>query len=310
MNNTESDKAPVALRKGNKVNYRKLKIFYSVSETLNMTKTSKKMYISQSAVSQIIKELEEDLGVILFERIYKKLYLTEEGMLFKEYTRRILNMWDDMNEHMQSKKKNILIKFGGSTISGIYLLPYLCKNFSTIYNNVNFNIQIDNTTKIIKKVLENDIDIGIIDGIMPNNNEIISIEMQKDYLKVVTPNIEKFKNKEKFAIEDFKHENMILREEGSGTRKTVDEYIERLKIKTENKMVIGNNEAIKKMVEIGLGITIISTLAIENEILEEKLLAFNVTDTEISRNFHIIIHKDKYISSMLNNFIDLLKRGF
>ena len=72
MNNTESDKAPVALRKGNKVNYRKLKIFYSVSETLNMTKTSKKMYISQSAVSQIIKELEEDLGVILFERIYKK----------------------------------------------------------------------------------------------------------------------------------------------------------------------------------------------------------------------------------------------
>ena len=122
--------------------------------------------------------------------------------------------------------------------------------------------------------------------------------------------IEKFKNKEKFGIEDFKHENMILREEGSGTRKTVDEYIERLKIKTENKMVIGNNEAIKKMVEIGLGITIISTLAIENEILEEKLLAFNVTDTEISRNFHIIIHKDKYISSMLNNFIDLLKRGF
>ena len=310
MNNTESDKAPVALRKGKKVNYRKLKIFYSVSETLNMTKTSKKMYISQSAVSQIIKELEEDLGVILFERIYKKLYLTEEGMLFKEYTRRILNMWDDMNEHMQSKKKNILIKVGGSTISGIYLLPYLCKNFSTIYNNVNFNIQIDNTTKVIKKVLENDIDIGIIDGIMPNNNEIISIEMQKDYLKVVTPNIEKFKNKEKFAIEDFKHENMILREEGSGTRKTVDEYIERLKIKTENKMVIGNNEAIKKMVEIGLGITIISTLAIENEILEEKLLAFNVTDTEISRNFHIIIHKDKYISSMLNNFIDLLKRGF
>ena len=86
--------------------------------------------------------------------------------------------------------------------------------------------------------------------------------------------------------------------------------MEKLKIKPENKMVIGNNEAIKKMVEIGLGITIISTLAIENEILEEKLLAFNIAGTEIKRNFHIIIHKDKYISGMLNNFIDLLKRGF
>jgi DNA-binding transcriptional LysR family regulator len=275
-----------------------------------MTKSSKKMYISQSAVSQIIKELEEELGVILFERVYKKLYLTEEGMLFKEYTRRILNMWDDMIEHMQSKKKNVLIKVGGSTISGIYLLPYLCKNFSTIYSNVNFNIQIANTTKIIKKVLENEIDIGIIDGAVPNNNEIISIEMQKDYLKVVTPNIEKFKNKKEFKIEDFQNENMVLREEGSGTREIVDKYIDELKIKSINKMVIGNNEAIKKMVEIGLGLTIISTLAIENEIMEEKLLAFNIADVEMSRYFHIIVHKDKYIPSMLNNFIELLKRGF
>lgn len=275
-----------------------------------MTKSAKKMFISQSAVSQIIKELEEELGVVLFERIYKKLYLTEEGMLFKEYTRRILNMWDDMIEHMQSKKKNILIKVGGSTISGIYLLPYLCKNFSTTYSNVNFNIQIDNTTKIIKKVLENEIDIGIIDGNVPNDNELISIKLQKDYLKVVTPNIEKFKNKKEFLIKDFENENMILREDGSGIREIVEEFMEKLKLKTANKMVIGNNEAIKKIVEIGLGITIISTLAIENEILEEKLLAFNIADVEISRYFHVIIHKDKYISSMLNNFIDLLKRGF
>lgn len=292
------------------MNYRKLKIFYSVSETLNMTKSSKEVYMSQSAVSQTIKDLEEELGITLFERIYKKLYLTEDGILFKEYTRRILNMWDDMLKQIQSKKNEELIKIGGSTTSGIYLLPYLCKKFSTVNPNINFDIQIDNTSTIIQKVLENQIDIGIIDSILPNNSEIISIELQKDYLKVITPNIEKFFNKKEFLISDFKEESMILREEGSGTREIIDKYFTKFNITSNNKMVISNNEAIKKMVEIGLGISIVSNLVIENEILEEKLLAFDIPDLEVNSAFRIIFHKDKYISLILQKFIDLLKSEF
>ncbi|MBP9478671.1 MAG: LysR family transcriptional regulator [Sebaldella sp.] len=290
------------------MNERKLKIFFSVSETLNMTKTSKEMFISQSAVSQTIKELENELGVILFERMYKKLYLTEDGKLLKEYARRLLNLWNDMTEHMQSKKKNVLIKVGGSTTIGIYLLPYLCKSFSISYPDVNFNIQIDNTTKVIQKVLENEIDIGIIEGTKPSNSEeLISLKTQIDYLKVITPNIEKFKNKEIFTISDFQNEILILRETGSGTREVVDKYIEELEIKVKNKLVIGNTEAIKKMVEIGLGISIISQLAIESEVLDEKLLSFKIENYEMNREFSIIIHKDKFISSTLESFIKLIK---
>lgn len=290
------------------MNERKLKIFFSVSETLNMTKTSKEMFISQSAVSQTIKELENELGVILFERMYKKLYLTEDGKLLKEYARRLLNLWNDMTEHMQSKKKNALIKVGGSTTIGIYLLPYLCKSFSVLNPDINFNIQIDNTAKVIQKVLENEIDIGIIEGTKPSNSEeLISLKTQTDYLKVITPNIEKFKSKEKFTISDFQNEILILRENGSGTREVVDKYIEKLDIKVKNKLVIGNTEAIKKMVEIGLGISIISQLAIESEVLDEKLLVFKVENYEMSREFSIIIHKDKFISPILESFIKLIK---
>ena len=289
------------------MNERKLKIFFSVSETLNMTKTSKEMFISQSAVSQTIKELEDELGVVLFERMYKKLYLTENGVLLKEYTRRLLNLWNDMTEHMQSKKKNVPIKVGGSTTIGIYLLPYLCKNFSISNPNVNFNIQIDNTSKSIGKVLENEIDIVIIEVTKPNNDQLISFETQKDTLKVITPNIEKFKNKEKFLISDFEDETLILREDGSGTRQIVEEYISKLNIKVKNKLVIGNTEAIKKMVEIGLGISIISQLAIESELLDERLLSFKIENHEMNRDFSIIIHKDKFISPTLCSFISLLK---
>lgn len=292
------------------MNYRKLKIFYSVSETLNMTKSSKEVYMSQSAVSQTIKDLEEELGVTLFERIYKKLYLTEDGILFKEYTRRILNMWDNMLNQIQSKKDEKLIKIGGSTISGIYLLPYICKKFSTVNPNINFDIQIDNTSTIIRKVLENHIDIGVIDSTIPKNSEIISIEIQKDYLKIITPNIKKFLDKKEFLINDFTEENMIFREEGSGTREIIDKYFAKFNIATNSKMVISNNEAIKKMVEIGLGISIVSSLVIENEILEEKLLAFDIPDLEVNHTFRIIFHKDKYISLILQKFIDLLKSEF
>ena len=109
------------------MNERKLRIFYEVAKELNMTRVAKKMYISQPSISQSIRELEEELGVKLFDRISRKLYLTSEGKLFLNYARRILNLYDESLEkiketiNLEKGKLNI----GASTTIGIYIrIPY------------------------------------------------------------------------------------------------------------------------------------------------------------------------------------------
>ena len=272
-----------------------------------MSKTSKDLFISQSAVSQTIKELEDELGMPLFERMYRKLYLTENGILFKEYAKRIINLYDDMNEHMKSKKKNILIRIGGSSTIGLYIFPRLCKNFSDQNENIKFNICIDNTQRIIKKVLDNEIDLAVVEGNVISNKELLIHEIRGDKLKLITPNNEKFSSKKNISIKDLENELIIMRERGSGTREAVEIYLDEYNIKGKEQLVTGSTEAIKKMVEIGFGVSILSELTCNSEIKNEKLLQFELPERELFRKFYIVFHKDKYISPPLENFMSMLK---
>ena len=110
------------------MNIRKLNIFYKTAEYLNMSKVAKEMYISQPSISQCISEIEEEIGAKLFDRIGKKLYLTHEGKIFYDYTRRILNIYEEgVNIIKDSKVNSGKITVGVSTTIGIYIMPYIIK---------------------------------------------------------------------------------------------------------------------------------------------------------------------------------------
>ncbi|SFU85378.1 LysR substrate binding domain-containing protein [Clostridium sp. DSM 8431] len=148
------------------MNIRKLKVFYATANNLNMTKTAKELYISQPSVTQTIHEIEEELQVKLFDRIGKKLYLTEEGKVFLNYVRRILNLYEEGSEvlkEMASMEKG-KITIGASTTIGTYILPEIIREFAEAYEGIEISLIIENSANIEKLILENKIDFAFVEG--------------------------------------------------------------------------------------------------------------------------------------------------
>ncbi|SHE39759.1 LysR substrate-binding domain-containing protein [Clostridium fallax] len=289
------------------MNERKLKIYYEVATSLNMTKVAERMFISQPSISQAIKEIEEEMDCIFFERLGKKLYLTYEGEVFLSYARRILNLMEESKCRIKSFK-NIeagYISIGASTTIGVHLLPSIVRNFSKEYPMVDISLEIKNTDEIVNMILDNTIDLGLIEGEV-NLDELIINDFYIDELVFIAPLEHHWKDKKYLDKTDFNDETLILRENGSGTRMIVERALKNKGIIYNTHMEIGHNEAIKKLVKNGFGVSCISKLCIEKD--EEKdFIIRRMKDGKIIRNFYLVYHKDKFISKLLNIFLQYVK---
>ncbi|KOF57133.1 LysR family transcriptional regulator [Clostridium sp. DMHC 10] len=290
------------------MNEKKLRIFYEVSKELNMTKAAEKLYVSQPSISQAISDLEKDLGVKLFDRIGKKLYLTYEGDIFLNYTRRILNIYDEgikVVKEMNTLKRGKL-KIGASTTIGIYILPDIIGSFSKIYSNIDISLIIENTENIVKLIEENQIDIAFVEG--PTHSDEIKLEkFCDDELVFITAKNHPWTKTKKILKSDIANEKMILREKGSGTREVFTTALKRKSIDYKIFMELGHTEAIKKAVEAGLGISCISKRCIKDEVNYGKLVASYIEDLRIKRKLYTINHKDKYITNVMNTFLEFAR---
>lgn len=290
------------------MNERKLRIFYEVSKELNMTKAAEKLYVSQPSISQAINDLENDLGVKLFDRIGKKLFLTYEGDTFLKYTRRILNIYDEaikVIKEMSTLKRGKL-KIGASTTIGIYILPDIIGSFSKIYDNIDISLIIENTENIVKLIEENKIDIAFVEG--PTHSDEIDVKkFCDDELVFITSKNHPWVRAKKIFQGDIVKEKIILREEGSGTREVFMTALKEKSIDCNIFMELGHTEAIKKAVEAGLGISCISKRCIKDEVNYGKLVVSSIEGLKIKRDLYVIHHKDKYISKTINTFLEFSK---
>lgn len=246
------------------MNERKLRIFYEVAEKLNMTEVAEKLYISQPAVSQTILELENELEVKLFDRINRRLYLTNEGEIFLNYVRRILNMYDDSIRSLKdiNSLKTGKLKIGASTTIGIYILPDIIGKFTKEYKGIDTSIAIENTKLISDMILENSIDFAFVEGPV-YNEEIIKENFCNDELVFITSPEHPWSNKDEISIDEIDKEKIIMREMGSGTREVFESYMTANNVNYNIAFELGNTEAIKKAVEAGLGISCISKRCIK-----------------------------------------------
>lgn len=293
------------------MNFRKLEIFYETALCLNMTKVAKKMYISQPSISQSIHELEEEVGAKLFDRIGKKLYLTNEGSLFLNYTRRILNLYEEginaLSEYNNNSKGKITI--GASTTIGIYILPEIIKAFSEKYPDIEISIIIENTANIKSLILENKVDFAYVEGEI-KSEEINKEKIWEDELVFICGNNHKWNNVDKIKSEDLSREKLIMREYGSGSREIIEYYLKSKKIDYNIFLELGNTEAIKRTVAANLGIGCISEKCIEENIKQGNLNCFRLEERKIKRDLLLITHKDKFISNNMNEFISFSKENY
>jgi DNA-binding transcriptional LysR family regulator len=247
------------------MNFKKLEAFISVIEKRSFSEAATALKSSQPAVSIKIKSLEEDLGLELLDRGQSGVHPTSVGLLVYQASKDILQRWRVLEDELHDFKNTLTgtLTIGASTIPGTYLLPNWIMTFRKLYPKVDVKIDICDSLNILNKLLDRQIDVGII-GYHPQSNKIACKQIANDSLVLITPNQHPFSQTSQIDFNQIKSHDFVLREEGSGTRKVMEEYlaIHGLSLNDlKTTLSIGSTEGVIAAVETGLGISLISKLA-------------------------------------------------
>ena len=290
------------------MNIRKLEIFYKTAKYLNMSQVAKDMYISQPSISQSISEIESEIGAKLFDRIGKKLYLTHEGEVFYEYTRRILNIYEEGINIVRSSKSNKgKLVIGASTTIGTYIMPYIIHKFNEEEKDIEVSMIIDNKHNIEELLLNNKVDVAFIEG-RADSKEIILKDIWKDELVFISSIDHKWNGKTQLTVDDLKDSKFIIREDGSGTRERFEDFLENEDIKFNSYIELSNLEAIINYVKLNMGVSCVPYISVLDEENTKSINIYRLKDYNIKRSLYSAIHKDKYISKPIKCFMEFCEK--
>ncbi|MDT8717595.1 LysR family transcriptional regulator [Clostridium sp. 19966] len=281
---------------------RHLKIFLCVCKEKNMTLSAEKLYMTQPSVSQAIVELEKHYETKLFERLGKKLYITEAGKKLMAYASHMINLHEEMEKSMLELHQNSVLRIGASVTVGTCVLPDIIKSFKQQYGGT-VNVIVDNTTIIENMILKDEIDLALVEGNI-HNKDIVVKPFMEDELILVCSKAHVFSSRKSIKLEELEDEAFILREKGSGTRELFESVLTANNITFNKVWECNNTEAIKNAVERDLGISVISKRFVEKEIGEGILHSINIKSVNFKRNFKIVYHKNKFISNSMDKFIN------
>jgi Transcriptional regulator len=287
------------------ITFRQLEIFIAVAETQQVTRASKKLLLTQSAVSMALGELENQLGGPLFDRHGRSLLLNDRGRYLLPLAKNILHQVANIEivlSEQQGAVAGVLEIVASSTI-GNYVLPYLVGAFMQHYPDAHINMLVVNTMTAEKLVANGQADLGFVEGDV-NVDALVATSWFTDELGIVVSPSHKLAGRETFRIpDDLKEASWVMREEGSGTAeiftKKLGRYASSLKVVTRT----GHTEAIKKAVESGVGAACLSMLTVCREAEEGWLKILPIEGINTHRQLWIIQHKDKVITRLMAEFL-------
>lgn len=294
------------------MDFKQLAAFVTVAELKSFSKASERLYLSQPTISAQIRNLEAELKTRLLSRTTKTVRLTPVGEEFYEDARNILAIQKKIYRRCFDER-TLTLRIGASTIPVSYLLPEVLFNYWKNRPSFRFELRQGGSRKIIDGVLNGLHDIGFV-GIDPTDEALETIPVWQDRLVLITTADEKFRelrNLNPVPYQALLAEPMILREEGSGSLQSAESFLTRFGFRKVRLNVIArvdDTEAIKRMVARGMGVTIISDLAVQDEIESGALLSFPLDEMIERRDFFLIFRKNRAFSPEIRSLIDGLIR--
>ncbi|NLY21603.1 MAG: LysR family transcriptional regulator [Tissierellia bacterium] len=288
------------------MNIRQLRIFKKVCEEGSITKAAESLFISQPAVSNAINELEEYLKISLFDRISRGIQLNETGRLFLTKTVRLLELYDDLEENIKKLEENATIKIGSSITIANFILPKLIYKFKTICKDTPINITVDNARKIEDLIIENKIDLGLVEGVI-YNNDLISIPFSSYELVGICSPRHRFSKERSIDVSSLIDVEFLLREKGSAIRDTFDSALLLHGISINPIWTSVNSGAIIEAVKKNLGISILPRDKVRREIEAGEISEIKIEGLELKNTNHIIFHKDKYKTRSMMKLIGIIQ---
>ncbi|EMY9862083.1 TPA: LysR family transcriptional regulator [Clostridioides difficile] len=283
---------------------RSLEIFVKVAECGKMSEVARNMYITQSSVSQAISEIEKEYGVKLFDRISKKLYLTEAGKKLLGYGRHLLAVNEEMNDCMKHCAKNIRIRVGATVTVGTCVISPIMLELYKVNPLIEPEVFVEDTRLIAKKLLNSELDIAIVEGKI-KHPDIVTKSIINDNLVLICSHKHEFYKRDSIKVSELSNQPLIMRELGSGTRAQLEKQLKELKIPMNIRWSCYNSEAILRAVVDNFGIAVISELLIEDYLKKHLLWTCDIEGINLHRTFDIAYHRSKFFTENISAFFDI-----
>jgi len=289
---------------------RRLKVFHTVARLLNFTKAADALHMTQPAVTFQIRQLEEQFNTRLFDRTHNRVSLTEAGQRVYTFSDRIFELYDEMDNAVREMTGDVsgVIALGASTTIAEYMLPFLLGNFKAEHPDVNIRLKVSNTEGIVSMVENNVIDLGIVEASVNNKNLQVDV-CRMDKLVVIMQPKHELASMEKLTPQQLVPYPFICREDGSGTREVIQEYMKE-HFDEENLTIcleLGSPEAIKGAVEAGMGISIMSQSTIEKELKLGSLVAIPL-EPSLERPFSFVHQRHKFKVRAMDELLSFAKQ--
>ena len=275
---------------------RRLQVFHTVARQLSFTKAAELLHMTQPAVTFQIRQLEEQLNTRLFDRTHNRISLTQAGCAVFERADKIFALYQDMEDAVRALTGQVsgTVVLGASTTIAEYMLPALLGGFKQQFPEANIQLKVSNTEGIVSMLENNTLDIGVVEAPVLNKNLVVE-GCREDQLVGVVPRKHPLAGRKRLQLKDLLDYPFIFREEGSGTREVINEYLAQAGLQDEVKMCmeLGSPEAIKGAIEAGMGVSILSKAIIGKE-LKLGTLAFAPLEPPLRRPFSFVYKKQKF----------------
>jgi DNA-binding transcriptional LysR family regulator len=291
---------------------RQLEIFRKVVDLGSFSKAADSVFLAQASVSERIATLEKSIGTRLLDRLGRKAVPTRAGKILYKHAILLL----DLKNTARLEMENFLgvnkgeVNIGGSTIPGEYILPKVIGRFNKEYPDISVILTISDTYKIERLLHEGRLELGII-GARSSLKSIVNYELWNDELVLAVPAHHRWAGKKAVPLHEIVTEPFILREAGSGTLKIMDKFLFQKGLKGVDALQVtarfGTSTAVKEGIKAGLGISILSSRALDSELQSGALKALNIEGLTMNRTFYLIRDRRRISSPLCQAMQDFLK---
>ncbi len=291
-----------------------LKIFQQVVKLKSFSLAAKAVNLTQPTVSSHIKDLENHFGCRLLDRLGRQALPTRAGELLFSHAEKILAQLQETETSMAGFLGKISgrLSIGGSTIPGGYILPKVIGRFLNGHQNVHISLIVGDTEQIIEDILSSRLELGVV-GARSETGRILQTRLIEDDMRLIVPADHKWAGKKQISLKMMLPEPFIIRESGSGTRKSLQQRlsemgddISRLNIIAE----MGGTAAVIQGIKNNIGISILSPIAVAEELAAGTLKALTVSGMQLKRHFYLTVHQDRSASPLCAAFTDFLRQSF
>ncbi len=284
-----------------------LQVFLKIAQLKSVTRAAEELHLTQPAVSIQLKNFQDQFDIPLTEVVGRKIHITDFGLEIAESIEQILNQVHTINHKTLQYKGQLAGRLKLSVVStGKYVMPYFLSPFMKQHPGVELLMDVTNKARTIRSLQNNEVDFSLV-SVLPEKLNIERLDLLQNKLYLVGNSDHKFK-KASYGKDLFKELPLIYREKGSGTRQTMEKFIEQNKIPAIKKMELTTNEAVKQAVIAGLGYSIMPLIGIKNELRDGDLQIVPVTGLPIKTVWRLIWMKGKNHSPVASAFLQHIRK--